>query len=271
VLPVTLPPLRDRGDDVLVIAESALAKLGRGKRLSPQAARLLRDYDWPGNIRELENVIVRAALMEPTELISATTLTARPPFAALTYPNDGRDKRSAASRSGGDGPRSGGDESSPPSSEHEDEGRAGPSPPDRPSLPGPEQDESNCRSLTPSQRAALAVEALASFEDEARKSMAEGGRRSGETRRREGRDDSSLPSSEHQDEGRDDSSLPSSKHQDDSKRSVAKAAKMTGAGISATKTMLAVKRVAPALHARVKAGEITVAQARREAGLGPRH
>lgn len=67
VYPVQIPPLRDRGNDVLLLAGSFLelnrTRLGlRGLRLSPQAETALCAYSWPGNVRELEHVISRAAL-----------------------------------------------------------------------------------------------------------------------------------------------------------------------------------------------------------------
>ncbi|MHA7599951.1 nitric oxide reductase transcriptional regulator NorR [Alicycliphilus sp. T452] len=67
VYPVPIPPLRERGNDVLVLAgrflERNRARLGlRSLRLSPDAQAALRRYRWPGNVRELEHVISRAAL-----------------------------------------------------------------------------------------------------------------------------------------------------------------------------------------------------------------
>jgi anaerobic nitric oxide reductase transcription regulator len=67
VYPVPIPPLRERGDDVLLLAgrflERNRARLGlRSLRLSPQAEQALRAYAWPGNIRELEYVLSRAAI-----------------------------------------------------------------------------------------------------------------------------------------------------------------------------------------------------------------
>ena len=67
VYPVPIPPLRERGNDVLVLAGRFLelnrARLGlRSLRLSPDAQAALRRYRWPGNVRELEHVISRAAL-----------------------------------------------------------------------------------------------------------------------------------------------------------------------------------------------------------------
>ena len=67
VYPVPIPPLRERGSDVLLLAGRYLelnrARLGlRSLRLSPAAQQALRRYQWPGNVRELEHVISRAAL-----------------------------------------------------------------------------------------------------------------------------------------------------------------------------------------------------------------
>jgi len=67
VYPAPIPPLRERGNDVLILAgyflELNRARLGlRSMRLSPAAERALMGYAWPGNVRELEHVISRAAL-----------------------------------------------------------------------------------------------------------------------------------------------------------------------------------------------------------------
>lgn len=67
VYPIPIPPLRERGNDVLLLAGRFL-ELNRGRlglrslRLSPAAEDALRSYAWPGNVRELEHVISRAAL-----------------------------------------------------------------------------------------------------------------------------------------------------------------------------------------------------------------
>lgn len=68
---VRLPPLRDRGDDVLLLADHFL---GRGRaedrrRLSACARRALRDHDWPGNVRELWNVLAVASALAEDEII----------------------------------------------------------------------------------------------------------------------------------------------------------------------------------------------------------
>jgi two-component system response regulator PilR (NtrC family) len=79
VIPITLPPLRERREDVPLLAEHFLAKyveqMGKTINGIPHGAmELLVRYDWPGNIRELENVIERAVALESTPAILADSL-----------------------------------------------------------------------------------------------------------------------------------------------------------------------------------------------------
>jgi DNA-binding NtrC family response regulator len=71
VFPLQLPPLRERGDDVVALAEYFLRKKapGRKLRLGAEAEALLKGYRWPGNVRELQNVVERAALLSPGEIL----------------------------------------------------------------------------------------------------------------------------------------------------------------------------------------------------------
>src|ERR1700735_2203679 len=67
-VPITIPPLRDRGDDVLLLAEYFLEKFRREFRkpdlqLGKQTRARLLTYSWPGNVRELQNAIERAAIL----------------------------------------------------------------------------------------------------------------------------------------------------------------------------------------------------------------
>jgi len=67
-VPITIPPLRDRGDDVLLLAEHFLERFKREFRkpalkLTTDARARLRTYPWPGNVRELQNAIERAAIL----------------------------------------------------------------------------------------------------------------------------------------------------------------------------------------------------------------
>ncbi len=72
VFPLELPPLRDRREDVAVLAGALLEELGRrtGKtvrRLTPEALVRLEAHEWPGNVRELANVLERALILAPGE------------------------------------------------------------------------------------------------------------------------------------------------------------------------------------------------------------
>ncbi len=73
VFTVSLPPLRERGDDILPLAHHFLEKhsalTGKPLKLSPAACSALISYDWPGNIRELENAIIRGIYLSQTETI----------------------------------------------------------------------------------------------------------------------------------------------------------------------------------------------------------
>lgn len=67
---VRLPPLRERREDIPHLVEHTLARLvGGGRRLDPEALDLLLRHDFPGNVRELEALIMRAALVAPGALI----------------------------------------------------------------------------------------------------------------------------------------------------------------------------------------------------------
>jgi len=67
VLSVTVPPLRERAEDILPLARRFLAFFARGQRhppaLSPEAERALLGYPWPGNVRELRNALERAVIL----------------------------------------------------------------------------------------------------------------------------------------------------------------------------------------------------------------
>ncbi|HSB77351.1 MAG TPA: sigma 54-interacting transcriptional regulator [Candidatus Methylomirabilis sp.] len=76
VFSVHLPPLRERGDDILLLAEHFVRelapKLGKGNGgLSRDAQEVLRSYHWPGNIRELANAVERALILAGGELLTA--------------------------------------------------------------------------------------------------------------------------------------------------------------------------------------------------------
>jgi two-component system nitrogen regulation response regulator NtrX len=80
VIPIFVPPLRERLDDIPLLAEHFMAEFAReyGRRLKvfePTATSVLQHYPWPGNVRELRNVIERLVIMVPGEAISAGDLS----------------------------------------------------------------------------------------------------------------------------------------------------------------------------------------------------
>ncbi|MDE3207440.1 MAG: sigma-54-dependent Fis family transcriptional regulator, partial [Pseudomonadota bacterium] len=77
VIPLELPPLRSRSSDIIPLAEFFLRHLkggGAPYKLSPEAKQQLTQYNWPGNIRELENVMQRAMIMAPASVIESEHL-----------------------------------------------------------------------------------------------------------------------------------------------------------------------------------------------------
>ena len=78
-VPLAIPPLRERGDDVRLLAEHFLERFRREFRkpnlvLTEEARERLRTYAWPGNVRELQNAIERAAILSDGETIDAADL-----------------------------------------------------------------------------------------------------------------------------------------------------------------------------------------------------
>jgi len=78
VFPIELPPLRERGDDILFLAQRFLQaqnqETGKNKVFAPEAAQALAQYDWPGNVRELKNFVRRAFIMAEGDVLNADML-----------------------------------------------------------------------------------------------------------------------------------------------------------------------------------------------------
>ena len=74
VFPLAVPPLRERPDDVLVLATGFLQRHDARAALAPCARAALRSHDWPGNVRELANVMQRAAILAPGPEVRAEHL-----------------------------------------------------------------------------------------------------------------------------------------------------------------------------------------------------
>ena len=98
VFPIDVPPLRERGDDIVQLASHFLERVcqdfgHRPLTLSRQQAALLRSYDWPGNVRELKNVIERAVILSQgkvlrLDLAMADILRSEPERTAATEGSD---------------------------------------------------------------------------------------------------------------------------------------------------------------------------------------
>ena len=79
VIPIAVPPLRERKEDIPLIVDHFLNSLASEygqqlKKLTPEAIRELQEYSWPGNIRELRNLIERLVIMTPSATIDAKDL-----------------------------------------------------------------------------------------------------------------------------------------------------------------------------------------------------
>jgi two-component system response regulator GlrR len=101
VIPVVLPPLRERPEDIPLLAQHYLHRFGQElhkdvQGFAPEAMQRLMRYDWPGNVRELTNVVERAVVLAPHRLITPDLLLLesrqRPgPHTALVSFQDARD------------------------------------------------------------------------------------------------------------------------------------------------------------------------------------
>jgi DNA-binding NtrC family response regulator len=88
VFPIILPPLRERPEDIAVLAEHFSKQLAeqnhwKPKSFSPDALAALKVYGWPGNVRELRNVIERVLLYAAGDLVAAATVTRALPQGTL--------------------------------------------------------------------------------------------------------------------------------------------------------------------------------------------
>ncbi len=82
VISINIPPLRERGEDILLLADNFLHKYhqlygGQRKKLDTEAEHIFLTYRWPGNVRELENLTERISLLEDGDRLLASHLPAR--------------------------------------------------------------------------------------------------------------------------------------------------------------------------------------------------
>jgi formate hydrogenlyase transcriptional activator len=83
VFPIHVPPLRDRPEDILPLAKYFIERYAarsakKTRRLETRTVELLEEYDWPGNIRELQNVIERAVILCDSDTLSVEESWLRP-------------------------------------------------------------------------------------------------------------------------------------------------------------------------------------------------
>jgi DNA-binding NtrC family response regulator len=108
VVPIELPPLRERAQDIPALVEAFVRRVNTKRKrgvtgVTPAAMRALTAYEWPGNVRQLENVVERMVLLRAEGLIDVEDLPARMHKAtqaaseaqALELPEDGIDLRDA--------------------------------------------------------------------------------------------------------------------------------------------------------------------------------
>src|SRR4030066_568627 len=93
VFPITIPPLRDRKEDVPALVEHAISKYSAEmkipkKNITPDAMEILKNYQWKGNVRELENVIERALILCDGDTITQEHMRLTPSISAETTPYD---------------------------------------------------------------------------------------------------------------------------------------------------------------------------------------
>ena len=104
VIPIVVPPLRERKEDIPLLVESFLKRMNQEKHrsisgIAPDALQALCDYQWPGNIRELENLMERLVIIKGSGTITLSDLpekfvcnrqpAARPPVKAVALPTAG--------------------------------------------------------------------------------------------------------------------------------------------------------------------------------------
>jgi formate hydrogenlyase transcriptional activator len=85
VLPIAVPPLRERADDIPLLVEYFVARFAKSsgksiRHIGKDTLRLMREYGWPGNIRELQNVVERALILTETDIffVNESWLNATP-------------------------------------------------------------------------------------------------------------------------------------------------------------------------------------------------
>jgi two-component system, NtrC family, response regulator PilR len=94
VIPIQVPPLRERREDVELLASHFLKKYANAAqksivRIRPESLETLRNFDWPGNVRQLENTVERAVAMETSDVLKVDMEADHPPARAVSASGNG--------------------------------------------------------------------------------------------------------------------------------------------------------------------------------------
>jgi transcriptional regulator with PAS, ATPase and Fis domain len=74
IIPITIPPLRERGEDIEALVNYFISRSGKPKTVEPDAMKLIREYSWHGNVRELEAVMERITVLSTNNVVSVDDL-----------------------------------------------------------------------------------------------------------------------------------------------------------------------------------------------------
>lgn len=91
---IAIPPLRERGEDVILLAEHFLAKYSKKynkpiKEMGRDAKQMMLKYEWPGNVRELQHAVERAVIMADTPILKACNFMLQPPPSTVAMETSG--------------------------------------------------------------------------------------------------------------------------------------------------------------------------------------
>jgi DNA-binding NtrC family response regulator len=88
IIPITLPPLRERAEDIEALVKFFISRSGRPKTVEPDAMKLIKEYGWPGNVRELEAVMERISVLSSSDVIAAQDLPLELRLAHVSVPSN---------------------------------------------------------------------------------------------------------------------------------------------------------------------------------------
>ena len=86
IIPITIPPLRERIEDIEALVTFFISRSGRPKTVDNEAMKLIKEYGWPGNVRELEAVMERITVLSSSDFIKAEDLPLELRIAHVTAP-----------------------------------------------------------------------------------------------------------------------------------------------------------------------------------------